>query len=81
MSQVYGKTEASRADPKAVVQGDNYRFSLLSDKVIRLEYSPAGCFVDSQTQIVVNRRFPLPDFHVNDSAGKLEIGTRYLVLT
>ncbi len=81
MAQAYGKTEASLADPKAIVQGECYRFSLLSDKVIRLEYSPKGRFVDAQTQIVLNRRFPVPDFHVNDSEEKLEIITRYLVLT
>ena len=81
MSQNYGKTDSSIADPKAVVQGEKYRFSLLSDKVIRLEYSPKGHFVDCQTQIVLNRRFPVPDFHVNESEEKLEIVTRYLVLT
>lgn len=81
MAQNYGKTEASFADPRAIVQGESYRFTLLDDKVIRLEYSPAGHFVDSQTQIVLNRRFPVPVFHVNDSADKLEIVTRYLVLT
>ena len=81
MSQNYGKTESSTADPKAVVRGEKYRFTFLSDKVIRLEYSPAGHFVDSQTQIVLNRRFPVPDFHVNEGKDKLEIVTRYLVLT
>ena len=81
MAQYYGKTDASIADPRAVVQGKTYRFSLLSDKVIRMEYSPEGRFVDCQTQIVLNRRFPVPDFHVNESEEKLEIVTRYLVLT
>ena len=81
MAQNYGRTETSFADPKAVVVGEHYRFTLLSDKVIRLEYSPAGHFVDCQTQIVLNRRFPVPEFHVNDSPDKLEIVTRYLVLT
>lgn len=81
MTNIYGKNPASLADPKAVVQGDCYRFSVLSDKVIRMEYSPAGRFVDAETQIVLNRRFPVPEFHVNDSAEKLEIVTRYLVLT
>ena len=81
MTNGYGNNPASVAETKAVVQGEHYRFTLLSDKVIRLEYSPAGRFVDAQTQIVLNRRFPVPDFHVNDRADKLEIVTRYLVLT
>ena len=81
MTNAYGNNPASVAETKAVVQGERYRFTLLSDKVIRLEYSPTGRFVDAQTQIVLNRRFPAPDFHVNDGADKLEIVTRYLVLT
>lgn len=81
MTNIYGKNPASTADPKAIIQGDCYRFTVLSDKVIRMEYSPSGRFVDAETQIVLNRAFPVPAFHVNDSEEKLEIVTRYLVLT
>lgn len=81
MTNVYGKNPASFADSDAVVQGENYRFTVLSDKVIRMEYSREGHFVDAQTQIVLNRKFPVPEFHVNDSEGKLEIITKYLVIT
>ena len=81
MKNVYGKNPASIADPKAVVQGDCYRFTVLSDKVIRMEYSHKGHFVDAETQVVLNREFPVPEFHVNDSEGKLEIITKYLIVT
>ena len=81
MRNVYGKNPESFADPRAIVQGADYRFTVLSDKVIRMEYSPSGRFVDAETQIVLNRKFPVPEFHVNDSEGKLELITRYLVLT
>ena len=81
MTNVYGKNPLSVADPRAVVKGDCYRFTVLADQVIRMEYDPDGCFVDGETQIVLNRSFPVPEFHVNDSDGKLEIVTKYLVLT
>ncbi len=81
MTNLYGRNPASAADPLAVVQGEHYRFSVLSDMVIRMEYSPAGRFVDAQTQIVLNRKFPVPEFHVNEREDKLEIITKYLVVT
>lgn len=81
MKNVYGKNPDSFADPKAVVRGNHYRFSVLSEKVIRMEYSKTGHFVDAETQIVLNRNFPVPEFHVNDNEGKLEIITKYLILT
>ena len=81
MQNIYGNNPASSADEKAIVQGEKYRFTLLSDKVIRMEYSPQGHFVDAETQIVLNRRFPVPEYHVNEREEKLEIVTRYLVLT
>lgn len=81
MAHTYGRNPDAAADPRAVVQGDRYRFTVLSDKVIRMEYSASGRFVDGETQIVLNRRFPVPEFHVNDSEGKLEIVTDCLVVT
>ena len=35
-------TDKIMADDKAVVFGDKYRFTVLSDRVIRLEYSKEG---------------------------------------
>ena len=81
MTHTYGKNPDSAADPRAVTQGEGYRFTVLSDKVIRMEYSPSGRFVDGETQIVLNRKFPVPEFYVNDSEDKLEIVTDYLVVT
>ena len=74
------KSDAA-ADLKCIVQGDKWRFSVLSEKVIRMEYSESGEFVDRKTQIVLNRRFPVPDFTVTDKGDSLQISTRYLLLT
>ena len=77
----YGKNPNAAADPHSVIQGDNYRFTVLNEHVLRMEYSSSGTFVDQETQIVLNRRFPVPEFTVNDSIDKLEIKTKYLILT
>lgn len=39
------------------IQGETYRFTLLTDRLIRLEYAQDGRFEDRQTQLVQNRIF------------------------
>lgn len=80
MSQKYG-VNSGVADPKSVVSGRTYRFTVLTEQLIRMEYSPEGEFVDEQTQIVLNRQFPVPEFTVKDEPDKLEIVTKYLIVT
>lgn len=78
-------TEYSTAKPAAadecIVAGDKWRFSVLTDRMIRMEYSESGEFVDSPTQIVLNRHFPVPGFSVRDRGDTLQISTEYLLLT
>ena len=59
----------------SVVQGDHYRFSVLTPNLLRLEYSEAGVFEDRPSQVVLNRCFETPEFHVVDEEGRLEIST------
>lgn len=68
------------ADPKAVVKGEKYRFTVLTDRLIRLEYSENGVFVDAPTQRVFCRRFPVPEFEVKETETSLEIITKKLHL-
>ncbi len=62
-------------DPKSVVQGEHYRFTVLTPNLLRLEYSESGRFEDRPSQVVLNRSFPSPEFHVVDEDGRLEIST------
>lgn len=58
-----------------------YRISILTERLIRFEYDEEGHFVDSQTQLVLNRDFQeTVDFRVKDEEGLLEIHTPYLSL-
>ncbi|ROR96393.1 alpha-glucosidase (family GH31 glycosyl hydrolase) [Salana multivorans] len=69
------------ANPAAVVQGDTYRFTVLTPRLIRMEWSPDGRFVDERSQLVVDRDFPVPAFTVTQvPGGGLEILTDYLRL-
>ena len=62
------------------VEGTNYRISVLTDRLIRFEYSPQGVFVDAATQVVVNRKFPSANYEIRRNGDEIEILTEYLVV-
>ena len=59
----------------AVIAGEGWRITVLTDRLLRLEYEPEGRFRDGATQAVINREFPLPAFTVRDSGDRLSIET------
>lgn len=58
-----------------IVQGEHYRFSVLTPRLLRLEYSESGVFEDRPSQVVLCREFELPSFEVSESEECLEIST------
>ncbi len=81
MKKNYGNLSMGIADPKSIVQGEGWRFTVLTERMIRMEYSANNEFVDKQTQIVVDRRFPVPEFTFHETESKVEIVTKYLIVT
>ena len=69
------------SDKKAIVQGPNYRISVISERCIRLEFSPAGQFNDRPTQLIKKRNIGIPDFSVRQDANMLELTTKYFSLS
>ena len=56
------------ANPPAVVRCDaRARFTVLTDGLLRAEFSPAGAFEDRATFAFVNRRLPVPTFTVRNA--------------
>lgn len=53
-------------EPKAPVESqiiwENYRFTILTTALFRLEYNANGDFEDHATQVVLNRNFNTPEF-------------------
>ena len=59
-----------------------YRFTVLTSRLIRMEFSPAGVFADAATQLVVSRDLgEPPSFQVVRGEDRLEIITEHLHLT
>src|SRR6185437_1051 len=57
------------ADPAAVVHRGNARFTVLTDRLLRLEWAPDGRFEDRSSFAFPTRRGPVPPFSVNDEPG------------
>ena len=58
-----------------IVEGENYRISILTAGLIRLEYAEHGVFEDRPTQVVWNRDLGACDYQVSDKGDFLEIFT------
>jgi len=70
-----------RADERYVVKGEKYRFTVLTDRMLRLEYSENGVFEDRATRLAFNRCFDTPEYEVYEQDGLLHIKTKHLHLT
>ena len=71
----------AKADPSCVFMGEKYRITVLTERLLRLEYNENGAFEDSPTELVMFRNFPKPDFTVTDQKNELIIETSYFTLT
>ena len=69
------------ANPKAVIQAGNARFTVLTPEMIRIQYSDRQLFEDRATFGVVNRNLPVPAFTATRDSAYLTIRTSVLTLT
>jgi len=73
--------EKAKANEKNIVLGDKYRFTVLSERLIRLEYNINGEFLDEPTEFALYRNFEPCDFKKQENSTLLEITTKYFKLT
>ncbi|PVH81593.1 glycoside hydrolase family 31 protein [Cadophora sp. DSE1049] len=69
------------ANPKSIVQGPNYRFTILTDRLFRYEWAEDGTFEDRASTFAINRELPVPKFRVVDREDELEIITSHFHLS
>lgn len=69
-----------RAVPEAAVVSGDARFTVLTPRVIRMEWSPSGRFEDRASYVFVNRRLEVPPYKVKREDGWLKIDTGTLTL-
>lgn len=68
------------ADPKAVVQRNDVRFTVLTPQMIRMEWSKDRRFEDHASLVFTNRKMPIPRHTVRSEGGCTVIETEALVL-
>lgn len=68
------------ANPKAVVVSGKVRFTILTDRIIRMEFDPKAEFVDRPSLVYWYRNFDAPRFEINSSDDHLTIETKFLIL-
>ena len=54
----------AKSKKEAIFQGQKYRITVLTERLVRLEFNKNGLFFDDLTEQVINRNFPVPDFKV-----------------
>ena len=69
-----------KADPKAEVVCGNARFTVLTDRLIRMEWSEDGKFEDRASLAIINRRLDVPSFTVARNAESVIVKTAVLTL-
>ena len=64
-----------------IISGTNYRFTILSERLIRLEYNENGVFENRPTELVWYRNMNKVPFQIKEDSKFLEIQTSYFKLT
>lgn len=80
MDKIYQLKTAPQCNPENVIQGEKYRITLLTEQLIRLEYSEDGVFEDRATQSVLNRDFAPVAYKIIETEDELQIRTNSLQL-
>ncbi len=80
----FGVTAFAENNPvaaaKAQVKVGNARFTVLTDRLIRMEWSENGRFEDNATLAIVNRDLPVPSFSTRKMGEGIQIKTKSVTL-
>lgn len=78
MKKKYLESGSPLANESAIVKGDKFRITVLTSRLLRIEYSENGIFNDSATFAVINRDFEVPKYEIKNEDGILLITTEYI---
>jgi len=63
------------APSTSIIQGDHYRLTILTDALVRFEWSDDGGFEDGASTFAINRELPTPNFKKVERDGGVEVIT------
>ena len=70
----------STANKDCIFKGDKYRITVLTERLLRLEYNENGMFEDYPTELIWYRNLPKPEFNVEEDNKTIKITTKYFEL-
>jgi len=70
----------SKANKECIFVGNKYRITVLTERLVRLEYNENGMFEDYPTELIWYRNLPKPEFTVSETDNTLKIITKYFEL-
>ena len=73
-------SNVSLSNKNSVFSGKTYRITVLSERLVRLEYSPDGNFVNEKTELAIDREFPAVEFNIQQDSQFIQITTSYFQL-
>lgn len=76
-----GNRENLISNRESYITGNKFRISVLSPRLIRIEYNDKGLFEDRATSLVINRLFPKFNYSIVESETMIEINTGVFTLT
>ena len=73
-------SNVSMSNKNAVFTGKTYRITVLSERLVRLEYNKDGHFTNEKTELAIDREFPMVEFNIQQDSQFLQITTSYFQL-
>lgn len=73
--------DLANANPESIILGEKYRITVITERVVRLEYNENGIFENNPTELIWYRNFQKPNFEVKQDNNILNVSTRYFELT
>ena len=68
------------ANPDSIVKTNLARFTILTPRLLRLEYDTNGKFEDRASMAILNRNLSKPQFNYSQNSSHITINTQYLQL-
>ena len=78
--QFHFNLEMAKARNECIIKGKNFRFTVLTERLLRVEYSKTGVFIDAPTELALCRNFPVPKFDLSQDSRYVELSTKYFKL-
>lgn len=73
---------AKAISPKeSIIKGKKFRITILTSRLVRLEYNEEGKFEDRPTELVWYRNLETPKFEIKEDANYLELTTEYFKMS